>query len=347
MHGAIPVEQDSTANPQTWDWRPLETRDQLKRNALPRKCNDCFWAGALVVAVLATIGFGIYGGMQIDWSKGDGKAFFEGKNLWKCLLSVVFASAFGIIFAWLWTCLLKSCAGTMVRMSIFTYLGLKIAMMALCFYVGAVVPGIILAVVLVFHLLYFWCVWHRIPMAEATLTIAVTQLRKYSQVMWIAVCACILTFVWITTWIFADYGIMCLFGFVEDGRYTAGNDKHSQLRSFGPWIVLFVQLIFLFWGVMAISYIVHAICAGIMGTWYFGTSRKRTVTDAFIRAVTSSLGSISFAAFIVAVIRAMETMASLMEDKGRDDENAAAVVIAMCIGASLHASETSSSTSTA
>merc|ERR1711900_36464 len=72
------------------------------------------------------------------------------------------------------------------------------------------------------------------------------------------------------------------------------------------WYHLFIEFPFFiaaFWGCIAISYIVHAICAGIMGTWYFNTSRGKTVTDSVVRVCTTSLGSISFAAFIVAVIR--------------------------------------------
>jgi len=68
-----------------------------------------------------------------------------------------------------------------------------------------------------------------------------------------------------------------------------------------------------------------------MGTWYFNTSRKSTVTDAFIRACTTSLGSISFAAAIVAAIKTLEYMAKSMEDNARRKGNTCALVMALCI----------------
>merc|ERR1711964_187669 len=84
-------------------------------------------------------------------------------------------------------------------------------------------------------------------------------------------------------------------------------------------------------GSITISYIVHAICAGVMGTWYFNTSRKRTVTDAAIRACTTSLGSISFAAAIVAAIRTLEQMAKNAERNAREKGDAGAAMMAACL----------------
>jgi len=75
----------------------------------------------------------------------------------------------------------------------------------------------------------------------------------------------------------------------------------------------------LFWGTITLGYIVHAICAGVMGTWYFGTSRKRTTRDAVYRAFTLNLGSLSFAGFILAIIRTLETLASLGDENGEAD----------------------------
>jgi len=158
------------------------------------------------------------------------------------------------------------------------------------------------------------------------------RLRKYSNVMWIAVAACILTVGWYVLCCFGWYGISTMFGLVDEkGFYTKGNDEHSHLEGWGTTAVFFVVVLFLFWGTLFISYAVHAICAGIMGTWYFGTSRKRTTMDAFIRTFTTSLGSISFASFIVAVVRAMETLASSFEQKAAKDGNAGLMLLACCI----------------
>merc|ERR1711964_482078 len=85
-------------------------------------------------------------------------------------------------------------------------------------------------------------------------------------------------------------------------------------------------------GTITIGYIMHAICCGVMGTWYFGTSRKRTTRDAIWRALTVNLGSLAFAGFILAIIRTLELMARMQKE---DSDNIAGVIIAACAEAIL------------
>merc|ERR1711964_595308 len=108
----------------------------------------------------------------------------------------------------------------------------------------------------------------------------------------------------------------------------ASDTQRDGMLQYLIWIG--TALIF-FWGTITLGYIVHAVAAGVVGTWYFGTSRKRTVTDAFIRAITTSLGSLSFAAFIVAIIRTLQAMADKSQRKASKDGNAAAMIAALCI----------------
>merc|ERR1711964_284183 len=69
---------------------------------------------------------------------------------------------------------------------------------------------------LLIHCIYFCCVWSRIPMAEATLTIAVTILRRYSAVMWISLAASLVTILYIFGCAFATFGVFQLSGCIED-----------------------------------------------------------------------------------------------------------------------------------
>jgi len=94
------------------------------------------------------------------------------------------------------------------------------------------------------------------------------------------------------------------------------------------WIVTSFVLI---WGCITISYVVHAICAGVVGTWYFGTSRKRTVTDAVVRALTTSFGSLAFASFIVAAIRILEMLVQNAKQKAAREGNIGCMIIMMCL----------------
>jgi len=135
--------------------------------------------------------------------------------------------------------------------------------------------------------------------------------------MWIAAAACVLSVVWIVLTIFGCLGTIEMFDLQPSGN--------------ARWAVGILYMLFLYWGVLFISYAVHAICAGIMGTWYFATSRKQTTTDAVKRAFTTSFGSISFASFIVAVIRVMEQLARMAQQKAAEDRNVGLMILACCV----------------
>merc|ERR1712096_602794 len=164
-------------------------------------------------------------------------------------------------------------------------------------------------------------------MAEVTLTIAVTQLRKDSAVMWISLGFTVLTIAYMVACFFAGYGTLSMAGYIE-GKSKDGSGEGRYDNGGGAYAIFLGIFLVLMWGIIAISYIVHAVCAGVMGTWYFGTSRKRTVTDALVRALTTSLGSISFAAFIVAVIRTLEAMARDAKNKSAQNGNAIGMIFA-------------------
>merc|ERR1712098_929679 len=214
--GAEPSEPDPAANPETWDWRPIETRDKLKRNQLERTYTDPVFAILFIIAILVVVVSGIYGITLLTSALGDSN-FMWGQSATNLILGVLISSCCGIIFAWIWTSILKSCAGTMIKMSIYVYCGIDILLVIGCFACGSagIIAGIVFSIMLACQLLYFWCVWHRIPLAEATLTIAVMRLRKYSNVMWIAAAASVLTVVWIFLVFFGYCGTCVMFGLTE------------------------------------------------------------------------------------------------------------------------------------
>merc|ERR1711964_393221 len=178
---------------------------------------------------------------------------------------------------------------------------------------------------ILFHLIWFWCVWHRIPMAEATLSIAIERLHKYWSVTWVSLGFSILKILWFVSLGLAFFGVLKCSGLIEEGRETQESDS-------GYYSLMGVCFVFvMFWGSLVMGYIVHAICAGVMGTWYFNTSRKRTVTDAFVRACTTSLGSLSFAAAIVAIIRALEQLARQNRRRAAEKGDMLACFIALCL----------------
>lgn len=219
----------------------------------------------------------------------------------------------------------------MVKTSFFTLLGVMVAEAAYFVYAGSWFTVVILVIFILIFGLWYWCIKKRIPMAEATLSIAAGRLDHYWSVSWIAMGFSTLNIMWCICWLLAQYGVYTVAGFIdENGDYSSRFEKNGMEYVY-HLVIQFSMLVALFWGSIAMRYIVHAICAGVMGTWYFGTSRKRTVTDAVTRACTTSLGSISFAAFIVAVIEAMRALARQSEDHARQKGDSCGVFVACCV----------------
>jgi len=212
----------------------------------------------------------------------------------------------------------------MIKLSIFVFIGFKIAGIVLAVMSGNPIIAIILGVMLLIHLIYIACIWKRIPMAEATLSIASKVVHRYSCVFWISMLFSIMTGVYFMVIVFGMYGMRVM---------THGKDHAYPTKDemgMGEYLMSCVHLLVYLWGTITISYIVHAVCAGVMGTWYFGTSRKRTVTDAVVRALTVNLGSLSFAAFLVAIIKVLEKMAQDAMDDAAEKKNIVMVILA-CI----------------
>jgi len=269
MAGAVPNRKvkkavDTGADPSTWDWQPINVRNELKQGKLKRKCNDGFWAIAFLLTIGALIGFAVYGFMHMDW---DGKSFkslvkksdqdasgadsapapkddeYDAEDfkwaegfIWKMVLQLGLASAFGLVFAFMWTCALRACAGKMIKMSIFVFLGLQVAMICVVaplFSSGTAMMAIagLLGLSLLIHVLYFWCVWKRIPMAEATLSIATRVSSKYHCVYWLGLLFSLLSIAFIFAWFFGAYGLYQFCGFDVD--LTDVTNGKTRFGSFG------------------------------------------------------------------------------------------------------------------
>jgi hypothetical protein len=108
--------------------------------------------------------------------------------------------------------------------------------------------------------------------------------------------------------------------------------------NWSPWLYIYVVLSY-FWITLAFGYVVYMTCAGLGASYYFlnGTpyEPRFPVLSSFKRACTTSFGSASFAAFILAVI---ETLKFLVKMRTKNNENAAIQILrclAMCILACL------------
>lgn len=89
----------------------------------------------------------------------------------------------------------------------------------------------------------------------------------------------------------------------------------------------FLMLLSFYWTCCVISNIVHCVASGAVGSWWFHQNvGPAAVRDAFVRAVTTSFGSICFGSLLVAVIKAVRQLVYQM--KKASERNSRLVIIA-------------------
>jgi hypothetical protein len=78
---------------------------------------------------------------------------------------------------------------------------------------------------------------------------------------------------------------------------------------------------------------IHVIIAGVVSTWWFAPDDASSfcssaIKDSFVRATTTSFGSICFGSLLVAII---ETLTAIVESARSDTENGGCAAFLLCI----------------
>eukprot|EP00928_Gymnodinium_smaydae_P000608 TRINITY_DN1022_c0_g1_i1.p2 TRINITY_DN1022_c0_g1~~TRINITY_DN1022_c0_g1_i1.p2 ORF type:complete len:560 (-),score=126.45 TRINITY_DN1022_c0_g1_i1:164-1681(-) len=104
------------------------------------------------------------------------------------------------------------------------------------------------------------------------------------------------------------------------------------------YVIIFVTTLIFAWGGGVANNICHVTYCGVFGRWYYSganssasDAEENTLGPSFKVAVTTSLGSICFGSLLVAVIRALESMARQMERDAREEGNGVLIIIACLI----------------
>jgi len=92
------------------------------------------------------------------------------------------------------------------------------------------------------------------------------------------------------------------------------------------------MLVSLGWGAHVFLYVGHFVVANVVGAWYFTPHQREGVVSSSIkRAFTSSFGSLSFAALVIAVAEALKRSAQAAQEAARKGDAKAAVRIVACL----------------
>jgi len=159
----------------------------------------------------------------------------------------------------------------------------------------------------------------------------------------------VLQFVWIVVWLFALLGVLHSSSSSSDSSDNCGSSSSSSSGSYFDegdidatdtdcpmdfsYGLYFLMLISFFWGQQVIQNISHTTTSGTVAAWWFmhASSNKQATLGAFKRATTTSLGSICFGSLLVAIVRALRSMANQSRDRNSGGGGAALACVAECI----------------
>jgi len=145
------------------------------------------------------------------------------------------------------------------------------------------------------------------------------------SIVWVAAAKKVFASVWVLVWVVAYLG-------VYDKMATTTTDPvtHETTVQLGDNFaaVSVAMLVSLIWGKMVLAYAMHCTTAGTVASWWFQPHERSVVGPSLKRTFTTSFGSVSLAALIIAVL---ETLAAIFKSiKDSDSENAAVRILACC-----------------
>lgn len=269
----------------------------------PRKCNDVFWLIAFWINFVVTVAIIIYlAVVAIDSYKDHQEDTttplpdssqsdiydFSSTDMMKCLLySLIIAFSFNLIhFCWVTyasSCYLKS--GLIVNAII--SIGISLIPVIQGYYAFLIYPAIsILLIIIVYCIM-----WPYIKLSAAILKTSSKITCSYPSLFFLIV----LQSIW---QVIIGFAFTFAFYFVILADISYG---------------LYVYLIFSYlWIIITFGYVVYMTGAGLAASWYFLYNTQyfpsSPVWESYKRSMTTSFGSASFAAFLVAVVQTLRTV---------------------------------------
>ena len=299
------------------------------------------WAALLLVGNVVALSYVAikYGADLFQTDADDVDLHFANSKLFQAGCGVAVMAG---VFSALYVKLLLHKAGDMIMFSFYVKFALLALAIIAC--LCSPVPQSAAYPAFILFILACWlrCVRHRVAFAAANLATACHALHDHAAIFCAAVAAVAASLGFIALWIVAAAGAITqtMQGDCDadddggapqlsaDAADDAADDGSKQCHPNGlVCLWLFISFV---WGLQAIRYVVHLATAGtVAGWWFAGPERAASpVAGALTRACTTSLGSASLAALILAIL---ETLKQMAHQAQRQRNNAGCACFAQCV----------------
>ena len=180
---------------------------------------------------------------------------------------------------------------------------------------------------------YMWCVRARIAFAAAHVTIATRALDKAPGLWIVAGCCLLAQLLWSIVWGLAALGVEYAIN-NNGGVATAGTVQKSD--GFSGTLSAFVMLVSYFWGSVFIRNVAAFTSASVLGDyWWKGDAAQAPTLGAVHRALTTSFGSLSLSALLVAFVRAIRAIAKAKSRQASSRDGHPIVAVIACLASCI------------
>lgn len=293
----------------------------------PSECRDMPFAIAFYIQVAVILGIAVFLGVPAyeEASSASDSIYDDDSFLpeYSALIGLAVTSA---AISWILSTValftMSFCAKLLVQISLIFSVVCSFLIAVMSLISGNIVGAVFGLIFFLFGLCYACIVWRRIPFAAANLNTALAAVKSNFGVTVVAFLLVGLTFIWCLLWLLSFIGIY---------NQTCDSDRRNCEDPNG--ILLFLFFVALYWTQQVIQNTIHVTVAGVVGQWWFDPVGATyccsgAVCGSFIRATTTSFGSICFGSLLVAVIQALRQMA---QQARRNNGNDLILCLAECI----------------
>jgi hypothetical protein len=221
--------------------------------------------------------------------------------------SIVLAVFVGGLGAVVMLALLQRLGGALITSSIFLSIGVKAAVGAAFLGAGLFAPGITLLLMALFTAAYYSCIRARVRFAAAHVQLATLALRGAPDLIFLNLTLLLLQGIWSIVWGLAALGVEYAINNQGAGGQGAPAPADSDKGMAGT-VGIFALLLSYFWVSGTIHNVAAFCAASVLGDWWWkGAAEARPVRGALTRAFTTSFGTITLGAFLVALCTVLKS----------------------------------------
>jgi len=330
------------------DYTPAPGSGENKYNAGPRPCRDVIWGILFYAHLFVLLGLAVVYTPQLAQQVAEAQGGNGRRNLLSRflqdqeeeqqdlqldtgkLLSVLgFSSLLAALLTFASLGFMMTHAQGLVKTALIFNVCFFAFLTLLSLLTGAI-PMVIMGLVMTGIAAYYaYRVWARIPFAAANLITAVAAVRSNMGLAVYAVLSLVGLFLWTIVWSLASVSTLAVTSNCEWNNEQQDAEDEDCLSNSG--IPMFLFLISYYWTIQVLANVVHVTTAGTVGTWWMVPAEANgccssAVTSSYIRALTTSFGSICLGSLIVAILQALKEVLHNL----RDNQDGAGAMLACC-----------------